>query len=62
MPILVDSNILLDIAQNDPVWGPWSDAAFVQCRTEGLIVNPMIYAELCSGAATAAVVDVLLQT
>ena len=30
--------------------------------TQGLIINPIIYAELCSGAATAAVVDAILQT
>ncbi len=26
MPVLVDSNVILDIASDDPVWGAWSDA------------------------------------
>ena len=25
-PVLVDANVLIDIATNDPVWGEWSSA------------------------------------
>jgi len=45
--ILVDTNVLLDVLQNDPEWAPWSqeklDAA---SATDGLAINPVIYAEL----------------
>lgn len=60
MPTLVDSNVILDIVQNDPVWGAWSDAAVIRHQSERLFVNPIIYAELCAGAPTRFVVDAVL--
>ena len=27
MSVLVDSNVLIDVAEDDPVWGDWSRAA-----------------------------------
>lgn len=60
MPILVDSNVILDIVQEDPVWGDWSDTELSRHQQAGLIVNSMIYAELCAGAATPSVVDAVL--
>jgi predicted nucleic acid-binding protein len=45
--VLVDTNILLDVLENDPQWAPWSqtqlDAASVADR---LAINPIIYSEL----------------
>ena len=45
--ILVDTNVLLDIFQNDPKWAAWSqeklDAA---SATDSLAINPVIYSEL----------------
>lgn len=45
--VLVDSNVLLDIATRDPTWYAWSaaalDAAAVDCD---LAINPLVYAEL----------------
>jgi predicted nucleic acid-binding protein len=45
--ILVDTNVLLDIFQNDPKWAGWSqeqlDAA---SATDRLVINPVIYSEL----------------
>ena len=45
--ILVDSNVLLDLVENDPVWADWSqqqlEAASLQTT---LCINPVIYAEL----------------
>lgn len=44
---LVDTNILLDLVTNDPVWADWSirqlDAAAMQGR---LFINAVVYAEL----------------
>lgn len=44
---LVDTNVLLDLVTDDPVWADWSirqlDAAAVQGR---LVINAVVYAEL----------------
>ncbi len=45
--ILVDTNILLDIATDDPVWAEWSIAQLDIASTNGpLVINDVIYAEL----------------
>ena len=45
--VLVDSNILIDIATDDPVWGKWSTEALEQVgRGRHLLINPLIYAEV----------------
>jgi len=45
--ILVDTNVLLDVLQQDPTWADWSqnqlDAAQL---TDQLVINPVIYTEL----------------
>lgn len=46
-PVLVDSNVLLDIATNDPKWFGWSEAALGHAASDSLLViNPLIYAEV----------------
>lgn len=50
--VLVDSNVLLDILTEDPVWYDWSAAALEQCANENLLyINPIIYAEISIGFA-----------
>jgi predicted nucleic acid-binding protein len=45
--LLVDTNVLLDVVQDDPDWAPWSAAQLrAQSRVHGLAVNPIVYAEL----------------
>ena len=61
MPILVDSNVILDMVNQDPVWFEWSRAALENHAADGLVANAMIYAELCSNAETPREVDDLLQ-
>lgn len=62
MPVLVDSNVLLDIVCDDPVWADWSVAKVTENQHHGLWVNPVIYAELCVGAESSSEVDgVLIQ-
>lgn len=52
MAILVDSNVILDLMTEDPVWFDWSAAALSRAvDTSRLVINPVIYAEvsvLCS--------------
>ena len=45
--VLVDSNVLLDVASNDPRWFAWSAEALTQAADEAtLVINPIIYAEV----------------
>ncbi len=44
---LVDSNVLLDVARDDPVWAGWSEDALAQAVGIGpLLINSIIYAEV----------------
>ena len=45
--ILVDTNVILDLVANDPVWADWSQQQLEAARLQTtLCVNPVIYAEL----------------
>lgn len=47
---LVDANVLLDVATEDPKWGAWSADALARAgETSVLVVNPIIYAEVSIG-------------
>ena len=49
-PVLVDSNVLLDVLVPDPVWESWSAAALEEAAEERiLVINPLIYAEVSVG-------------
>jgi predicted nucleic acid-binding protein len=43
--IIVDSNVILDIVTDDPVWADWSLRTLEQ-QKEALSINPIIYAEV----------------
>jgi predicted nucleic acid-binding protein len=46
-PVLVDTNVLLDVATNDPKWSDWSSNALAQAAEDStLVINPIIYAEI----------------
>lgn len=56
--ILLDTNVLLDIATADPLWAAWSEQQFRKAVAQGLIViNPIIYAELAPAFASADKLD-----
>ena len=45
--ILVDSNVLLDVLQDDPKWAAWSQGQLESASlTDRLSINPVIYCEL----------------
>lgn len=49
-PVLVDSNVLLDIAMGDPVWSAWSSAAMTDAMADAiLVINPIVFAEVSVG-------------
>src|SRR5580658_3650450 len=56
--ILLDSNVILDVWDIDPVWHAWSGA---QLRKMSLLyelaINPIIYAEISARFLTSAALD-----
>ena len=59
--VLVDSNVLLDIATNDATWGEWSAHALAELvEHTTLIINPVIYAEVSIGYNTIEALDAAL--
>ncbi len=44
---MVDSNVLLDILTEDPIWLAWSTDALAEAAEAGpLYINPVVYAEV----------------
>jgi predicted nucleic acid-binding protein len=44
-PVLVDSNVIIDIAMLDSVWAEWSSTTLARlAQTARLVINPLIYA------------------
>jgi predicted nucleic acid-binding protein len=49
-PVLVDSNVLLDVITDDPTWGEWSAITLERVADEAvLVINAIIYAEVSVG-------------
>jgi predicted nucleic acid-binding protein len=47
---LVDSNVLLDVITDDPLWGEWSSDRIAQALDAGrLVISPIVYAEVSTG-------------
>ncbi len=45
--LIVDTNVLVDILQDDPQWAGWSIGQLrAQSKVHELVINPVIYAEL----------------
>jgi predicted nucleic acid-binding protein len=52
-PVLVDSNVLLDVIAGDPTWGAWSSWSLERAADEAaLVINALIYAEVSIGFAS----------
>jgi hypothetical protein len=61
MTTLVDTNILLDVATNDPVWAGWSIGQLDAAAIRGsLVINDVVYAELSVRYARVEDVDAFL--
>ncbi len=61
MPVLVDSNVLLDVLTEDPQWCEWSmETLASQADRDVLAINPIIYAEVSVGFARIEELDAAL--
>jgi len=50
IPVLVDSNIILDVATQDPIWAERSGRVLArEAENVQLIINPIIFAEVSVG-------------
>jgi hypothetical protein len=59
--VLVDSNVLLDVATNDPTWGEWSGRALAEVAEHSiLMINPIVYAEVSIGFSSIEALDAAL--
>ena len=48
--LLVDSNIILDVFLDDPIWADWSEASLSEYAIDiPLYINPIIYSEISIG-------------
>jgi predicted nucleic acid-binding protein len=61
--LLVDTNVLVDVLQNDPQWADWSIAQLrAQVQLHPLAINPVIYAELSLSFSTFEALDRVVAT
>jgi predicted nucleic acid-binding protein len=60
--IRVDTNVLLDVATDDPVWADWSQRRLEAASLRGgLLINGVIYAELSIGYARIEDLDAMVR-
>jgi len=51
-PVIVDSNVIIDVLENDPHWVEWStDQLEPLVAARRAVVNPIIYAEIAANFA-----------
>lgn len=59
--VLVDSDVILDVATEDRIWMDWSSEALARAADESvLVINPLIYAEVSIGFGSIEEVDEFL--
>lgn len=59
--MLVDTNVLVDVLEDDPEWADWSIGQLrTQSRVHRLIINPVIYTELSLTFSTVEALDQVL--
>jgi predicted nucleic acid-binding protein len=56
--LLVDTNVLVDVLEDDPEWAGWSIGQLrAQSKIHRLAINPVIYAELSTAFSTVEALD-----
>jgi predicted nucleic acid-binding protein len=61
--LLVDTNVLVDVSQNDRQWADWSIAQLrAQAKLHALAINPVIFAEMSLSLSTLEALDEVVLT
>ena len=61
--LLVDTNVLVDVLQNDPQWAEWSISQMrAHSSLHALVINPIIYAEMSLSFSTLEALDDVVVT
>ena len=61
--LLVDTNVLVDVLQDDPQWANWSIGQMrAQASIHQLAINPVIYAEISLSFSTLEALDSVVAT
>ena len=59
--LLVDTNVLVDVLQDEPQWAEWSISQLrAQAKVHELAINPIIYAEMSLSFSTIEVLDAVV--
>ena len=58
--ILVDTNVLVDVIHNDPIWLDWSLRALSKAQTKSVVTNFVVYSELHTHDTAGQHIDVFL--
>ena len=60
--LLVDTNVLVDVLENEPKWADWSIGQLrAQSKVHPLAINPIIYAELSLTFSTVEALDTTIE-
>jgi predicted nucleic acid-binding protein len=61
--VLVDTNVLVDVVERDPLWFSWSISQLRNLSmTQPLAINAIIYAELAATYSSSAILDQKIAT
>jgi predicted nucleic acid-binding protein len=61
--LLVDTNVLVDVLQDDPQWADWSIAQLrAHAKLHALVINPVVYAEMSLSFSTLEALDHVVLT
>jgi predicted nucleic acid-binding protein len=59
--ILVDTNVLLDLVTDDPLWAEWSQQQLeLASANDDIVINDIVYAELSVGYARMEELDAMI--
>ncbi len=60
--LLVDTNVLIDVLEDDPRWADWSIRQLrAQAQVHALTINPIIYAELSAAFSSLESLDSVIE-
>ena len=61
--ILVDTNVLVDVLEDDPAWADWSTRQLrAQAQVHDLLINPVIYSELSLAFESVEALDKVIES